>query len=55
MPSMHGDIAARVSEEWFVLAAEPLADLAARLARTRLPADLGSGWEQGGISDGTLP
>ena len=47
MPSMRGDIAVRVSEHRFVLAGQPLTDLAARLAGTRLPADLGSGWEQG--------
>jgi len=44
---MRSDIAVQMSEQRFVLAARPLADLAARLARTRLPADLGSGWEQG--------
>jgi pimeloyl-ACP methyl ester carboxylesterase len=41
------DIPVRVRPQRFVLADEALADLAARLARTRLPADLGSGWEQG--------
>jgi pimeloyl-ACP methyl ester carboxylesterase len=44
---MHSDVAVQVTEQRFVLASEPLADLAARLARTRLPADLWSGWEQG--------
>ncbi|HUA45371.1 MAG TPA: epoxide hydrolase [Solirubrobacteraceae bacterium] len=47
MPGVRGDIAVRVSEQRFVLADWPLAELAARLARTRLPADLGAGWEQG--------
>lgn len=37
----------RLSEERFVLGNEALDDLGARLARARLPADLGSGWELG--------
>jgi pimeloyl-ACP methyl ester carboxylesterase len=37
----------RVSEERFVLASGALQDLWARLAGTRLPPDLGSGWERG--------
>jgi len=44
---MRSDIAVRVTEQRFVLPAQPMADLTARLARTRLPADLGSRWEQG--------
>ncbi len=44
---MNSDISVRVSEQRFALADEALADLTGRLARTRLPADLGSGWEQG--------
>jgi pimeloyl-ACP methyl ester carboxylesterase len=37
----------RVSEERFLLASDALRDLRARLARARLPSDLGSGWERG--------
>jgi pimeloyl-ACP methyl ester carboxylesterase len=48
---MHSEMAVQVTEQRFVLADEPLADLAARLARTRLPADLGSSWEQGVPTD----
>ena len=36
-----------VSEDRFVLAGNALEELARRLARTRVPTDLGVGWEQG--------
>lgn len=42
-----GDMPVHVSEERFALASEALADLATRLARARLPANLGSSWERG--------
>jgi pimeloyl-ACP methyl ester carboxylesterase len=47
IPRMGSDITVQVSEQRFGLAAQPLADLATRLPRARLPADLGSDWEQG--------
>ncbi len=36
-----------LTEKRFALPGEALEDLATRLSRTRLPVDLGSGWEQG--------
>src|SRR5215472_5095626 len=36
-----------IAEKRFALPNEALEDLAARLSCTRLPADLGAGWEQG--------
>jgi pimeloyl-ACP methyl ester carboxylesterase len=44
---MHGDGDVRISEDRFVLPSDRLDDLRERLVRTRLPPDLGSGWERG--------
>jgi pimeloyl-ACP methyl ester carboxylesterase len=47
MLSVKGDRPVHVSERQFVMASQALVDLSTRLARTRLPANPGSGWEQG--------
>jgi pimeloyl-ACP methyl ester carboxylesterase len=44
---MHGDGDVRISEDRFVWPSDGLDDLRERLVRTRLPPDLGSGWERG--------
>jgi hypothetical protein len=44
----------RVSEERVVLASDALRDLRVRLAHTRLPPDLGSGWDHGVPTDWLL-
>lgn len=47
MASMSSDTQVHVSEQRFDLARDALMELSARLPEARLPADLGSGWEQG--------
>ena len=47
MTGMSSDTEVHVSEQRFDLAHGALMDLSARLPEARLPADLGSGWEQG--------
>jgi pimeloyl-ACP methyl ester carboxylesterase len=44
---MSGETSVQVSQHRFVLDREALDDLANRLTRTRLPTDLGTGWERG--------
>jgi pimeloyl-ACP methyl ester carboxylesterase len=44
---VHGGSHVRIVKDRFLLASEELEDLRERLVRTRLPPDLGSGWERG--------
>jgi pimeloyl-ACP methyl ester carboxylesterase len=44
---VHGGSHVQIVKDRFLLASEELQDLRERLARTRLPPDLGSGWERG--------
>jgi pimeloyl-ACP methyl ester carboxylesterase len=44
---VHGASHVRIVKDRFLLASEELRDLRERLVRTRLPPDLGSGWERG--------